>query len=165
MGRVERARVHLNRAAALAELRGERGLMRQILEHQAKLLLQRDLVEPAVLRFKKAEAVAEQEALEGEVARLRQERAKALLHLGERAEAIALMEDAQSRYLRKGMVREAVEPLQALRELYELNGLASDRSRIEALIHMCGQRLIRENSAPVAGEGDSPRRPTRRSAK
>ncbi len=165
MGRIERARVHLNRAAAIAELRGERGLLRTILEQQARLLLQRDLVAPAVERLRKAEAVAEQESLEGEVARFRQQRAQALLHLGERPEAIALLEDAQSRYLRKGMVREAVEPLQTLRELYERNGLSADRSRIEALIHVCGQRLIRENAAPIAGEGANSRRQTRRAPK
>ena len=148
MGRLERARVHLNLAAAIAELRGEAGLLKGILEQQARLLLQREAVEPAVQLFKQAEAVAERESLEGEVARFRQERAQALLHLGERPEAIALLEDAQSRFLRKSMVREAIEPLQTLRELYERNGLTQDRSRIEALIHLCGQRLIREQPGP-----------------
>ena len=144
MGRLERARVHLNLAAAIAELRGEKALLRSVLEQQARLLLQRESVESSVRLFKQAEAIAEKDALEGEVARFRQERAQALLHLGERAEAIALLEDAQSRFLRKSMVREAIVPLQTLRELYERNGLTQDRSRIEALIHMCGQRLIRE---------------------
>jgi tetratricopeptide (TPR) repeat protein len=158
MGRVERARVHLNLAAALAELRGERALLRRILEQQARLLLQRETIEPAVKLFKKAEAVAEQESEEGEIARFRKERAQALLHLGERPEAIALLEDAQSRYLRRGMVREAVEPLQTLRELYDLNGLTEDRSRVDALIHMCGQRLIRDNNPASASETRGPSR-------
>jgi tetratricopeptide (TPR) repeat protein len=162
MGRLERARVHLNLAAAIAELRGERTLLRSILEQQARLLLQRESIEPAVQLLKRAEAIAEQENEEGEIARYREERAKALLHLGERPEAIALLEDAQSRYLRKGMVRQAVEPLQTLRELYERNGLSEDRNRIGALIHLCGQRLIRENSAPIAGESPRTARPNRR---
>ena len=165
MGRVERARVHLNLAAAIAELRGDRRMLRLILEQQAQLILQRSLVEPAVQLFKRAEAIADEEALEGEVARFRQVRAQALLHLGERPEAIALLEDAQSRYLRKGMVREAVEPLQTLRELYERNGLTADRSRIEALIHACGQTLIRQNAAPIAGEGPKQTRAQRRAPK
>jgi tetratricopeptide (TPR) repeat protein len=159
LGRLERARVHLNRAGAVAELRGERALLQGILEQQARLALERDAVEPAVRLFKQAEDIADEQELEGEVARFRQERAQALLHLGERPEAIALLEDAQSRYLRRGMVREAVEPLQALRELYERNGLTEDKSRIEALIHLCGQRLIRERAGPLAGE--APGRPTR----
>jgi tetratricopeptide (TPR) repeat protein len=152
MGRIERARVHLNLAAAVAELRGQPGQLRSILEQQARLLLQRESVEPAVQLFKKAEAAAEQEDQEDEIARFRKERAQALLHMGERAEAIALLEDAQSRYLRRGMVREAVEPLQMLREMYEQNGLTEDRSRVDALIHLCGQRLIRDTSEAPAAE-------------
>jgi tetratricopeptide (TPR) repeat protein len=147
VGRVERARVHLNRAAAIAELRGNRGLLRAILEQQAQLLVQRDMIEPAVQRFKQAEALAELEAQEGEVARLRQERAQALLNLGERGEAIALLEDAQSRFLRKGLVREAVEPLKILKALYERAGMMEDRSRVEALVHMCGQKMIHAEGA------------------
>jgi len=158
MGRVERARVHLNLAASLAELRVERSLLRNILEQQARLLLQREAVEPAVQLFKKAEEAAERDEAEEEIARFRQERAKALLQLGERAEAIALLEDVQSRFLRRGMVREAVEPLQSLRELYELNGLTEDRSRVEALIHLCGQRLLRETAEPEADPTRMPRR-------
>jgi len=150
MGRVERARVHLNLAAAIADLRGGRALLRSVLEQQARLLVQRESVEPAVRLLKKAEAIAEEEGEEGEAARYRQERAQALLHLGERPEAIALLEDAQSRYLRKGMVREAVQPLQTLRELYERNGLTEDRGRIDALIHLCGQRLLAGQAAPAA---------------
>jgi tetratricopeptide (TPR) repeat protein len=165
MGRLERARVHLNLAAAIAGLRGNRKLLRSILEQQSRLLLEREAVEPAVQLLKRAEAIAEEESEEGEIARYRQERAQALLQLGERAEAIALLEDAQSRYLRKGMVREAVEPLQTLRELYERNGLSEDRGRIDALIHLCGQRLIRENAAPIAGETSRTPRAGRRSGR
>jgi tetratricopeptide (TPR) repeat protein len=135
------------------------------LEQQARLLLQREAVEPAVQLFKQAEALADRESLEGEVARFRQERAQALLHLGERPEAIALLEDAQSRFLRRSMVREALESLQTLRELYERNGLTQDRSRIEALIHLCGQRLIREHSGAQAGDASaSPGAARRRSS-
>jgi tetratricopeptide (TPR) repeat protein len=164
MGRIERARAHLNLAIAIAKMRGAPGLLRLALEQTAVLLEQRELVQPAVQSYAQAEAVAEQQSLEGDVARYRYVRAQALLHLGERAEAIALLEDAQSRFLRRGMVREAVEPLQILRELYERNGLAADRSRVEALIHLCGQRLIRESPAPNPAEDPRPRRAPARGA-
>jgi len=84
------------------------------------------------------------------LARCRFLRGETLSRLGELSEAVGLLEDAQSRFLRNQAHRQALGPLTLLRSIYDQSGMAEDRARVSNLIHLCGQRMIQSDSIPVS---------------
>jgi hypothetical protein len=142
-GRWERAMVHLNLADALAQAGSQGLLQRYVLYRQARLYLERDNVALAARLLKLAEASAAEEGRPEEVARLRAVAGAALARLGERSEAVVLLEDAQRSHVHAGRFREAVEALTTLAEVYEATGQAEELTRVQELKHFCGQKVIR----------------------
>ncbi len=140
--RWERALTHLNLAQAIAETAREAPLLAAICYRQSQLFLQQGDVEQAVRLLKRAEEKALEAGLEPEAAWMRTAQAQALTHLGERAEAIALLEDAQTRLMRLRCFRDALEPLKALEELYDFAKQWGDKGRVAELVHWCGQHVI-----------------------
>jgi len=143
LGRWERAMVNLNLAEALAEAHGVRPVQRFAWERKAALFLERDSPVLAAKLLKRAETSCAEDGLEAEVARLRAAQGTALARLGERHEAAGLLEDAQSRFVRLGRFREALEALVVLGKIYESLGQTDEENRARELMHFCGQRVLK----------------------
>ncbi|MCZ6843763.1 MAG: hypothetical protein O7G32_13155 [SAR324 cluster bacterium] len=141
-GRNERALGNLNLAAAIAEIHGEQTLLAHVLALQARISLEREDLVAVIRRFRRAEEILEQQGLEMEALRLRFSAAEAMVRLGERADAIALLEDLQTKLLRSHRFREALEPLRLLSQLYEESNSWDEKDRISEFVHLCGQRIV-----------------------
>jgi tetratricopeptide (TPR) repeat protein len=150
-GRSERALVTLNLAASIAEAEGLNHMLAYALAQQARILMERENLIKVIHLFRRAEGLLEEEGLELEAMRLRFSAAEAMVRLGERADAIALLEDLQTRLIRALRFREALEPLNLLGKLYEESDSWDEKNRISQLVHLCGQNIVR-------GEGERRRR-------
>ncbi len=158
LGRWERAMVHLNLAEAIATAAGERGMLRYVLERQARLFLERESSVQAIRLLKRAESSAAEDGLTGEAARLRSAQGAALARMGERSEAVGVLEDAQSRFMSQGRFREALDALAMLSRIYESTGQWEEQNRTKELMHLCGQKVLkRENERkPRRAPGEPP---------
>ncbi len=145
LGRWERALAHLHLAEAIATAAGEQSVLRYVLERQARLFLERESSVQALRLLKRAEASGAEEGLAGEVARLRAAQGAALARMGERSEAVGVLEDAQSRYMAQGAFREALEALAMLSRIYESTGQFEEQNRTKALMHLCGQKVLKRD--------------------
>jgi tetratricopeptide (TPR) repeat protein len=143
LGRWERAMTHLNLAEAIAAARRENAVLRYALERQARLFLERESSVQAVRLLKRAEALATEEGLESEAARHRAAQGAALARMGERSEAVGLLEDAQRRLIKQNRYREALESLAMLGRIYESTGQFEEQNRTKELMHLCGQQVIK----------------------
>ncbi len=150
-GRSERALVTYNLSASIAETEGLKQVLAYALAQQARLLLERENLVKVIRLFRRAEGLLEEEGLEMEALRLRYSAAEAMVRLGERADAIAYLEDLQSKLIRALRFREAMEPLNLLSRLYEESQSWDEKNRISQLVHLCGQHIVR-------GEGERKRR-------
>ena len=146
-GRLERAMVNLNLAAGIAEAQHEETLLAHVLAQQARISEQREDLIAVIRLFRKAEAILDAEGLELEALQLRFSAAEAMVRLGERADAVALLEDLQTKLMRGHYIHEALEPLKLLREVYEESGSWDEKNRISELIHLCGQSIIQTEDA------------------
>ncbi|MEE8396601.1 MAG: hypothetical protein V3S29_11140 [bacterium] len=147
-GRAERALAALNLAASVAGAAGLEKVLAHILGLQGELYLQRENLLQAIRLFRKAEALTEQEGYDKPSLALRFRAAAAMVRLGERADATALLEDQQTRLVRGLFFREAMEPLTLLSRLYEESGAWDEKNRITQLIHLCGQKLTATDGEP-----------------
>jgi tetratricopeptide (TPR) repeat protein len=143
LGRWERAMTHLNLAEAIAATRSERTVLRYVLERQAELHLQRESFAQALRLLKRAETSAAEDALEVEVARHRAAQGTALARMGERSQAVGVLEDARTRFMNLGRNREALEVLALLSRIYESTGQFEEQARVKELMHQCGQKVLR----------------------
>lgn len=134
---------HLNLAEAIAVARQERAVLRYVLERQAQLYLERESSVQALRRLKRAETAATEDGAEAEAARLRAAQGIALARMGERSEAVGLLEDAQARHLRLEHFRDALESLAVLSRIYESTGQFEEQNRTKELMHLCGQHVLR----------------------
>ena len=89
----------------------------------------------------------EREGLEMEALHLRYSAAEAMMRLGERADAVAFLEDLQIKLIRGHKFREALEPLNLLGQLYEESGSWDEKDRVTELVHLCGQSIVQEVDA------------------
>lgn len=143
LGRWERAMAHLNLAEASAAARAERAVLRYVLERQAQLHLQRESFTQALRLLRRAEASAAEDAREDEVARYRAAQGTALARMGERAQAVGVLEDVRARFMNLGRHREALEILALLSRIYESTGQFEEQARVKELMHQCGQKVLR----------------------
>ena len=141
-GRPERALVNLNLAAGIAEAQDEKTLLAHVLAQQARISAQREDLIAVIRLFRKAEAMLEGAGLELEALQLRYSAAEAMVRLGERADAVALLEDLQTKLMRGHHIHEALEPLRLLGEVYEESGSWDEKNRISELLHLCGQSIV-----------------------
>ncbi|MDH4225220.1 MAG: hypothetical protein OEW12_06200 [Deltaproteobacteria bacterium] len=150
LGRWERAISLLNLASSIAQWSGRQDLHAHILTQLAKLYLGHDNLVEAVRLLQKGENLYDQAGQEDDALQSRLTLAEALVRLGERSEAIAKLEDAQTRLFKAKRYRQALEPLRQLITLYEEGGMWNDKSRISQLIHFCGQYILQNRDARVA---------------
>jgi len=141
--RGERAMVTLNLASAIAEAEGHNHVQAFIWSQHARLAQERGNLLMAVRLFRKAEALMEELGEENDSLHLRYYASEALIKLGERADAIALLEDLQNRLLRNMDFQHALKALNLLSKLYEESGSWDEKNRIAQLTQMCGQNIIR----------------------
>jgi len=143
LGRWERAMTHLNLAETVATAKGERGVLRYVLERQARLYVERESSVQAVRLYKRAETLAAEDGEDSEAARHRASQGTALARMGERSEAVGLLENAQRQLLKQNRYREALESLAMLSRIYESTGQFEEQGRTKELMHLCGQQVIR----------------------
>jgi tetratricopeptide (TPR) repeat protein len=143
LGRWERAMTHLNLAESIATAKGERLVLRYAVERQARMFEERETPVQAVRLFKRAEALAREDGQDAEAARYRASQGAALARMGERSEAVGLLEDAQRRLMGQKRFREALESLALLSRIYESTGQFEEQNRTKEVMHLCGQQVIR----------------------
>ena len=150
-GRTERALVTLHQARALAEDAGLLRLSACVIVEQALIQRRRGSHLRAIQLLDAAEKHHETLADELAMARLRELKADAFLAIHERHEAVALLEDVQSRLWAKQAYRQALSALSTLAALYEEEQAYEEHQRVQQLIHWGGQALLRgEGSAAVS---------------
>lgn len=145
-GRWARALSHFNLAGVLAENDGHAPLHAYILERAGCLHRDRENQVQAVRLFAQAEELASEHDLPVAFSRYRTLRAQALAALGETGEAVALLEDVQSRLIGQRRFRDSLEPLTLLRRLYEASDMEEDKNRVVRLMHLSGQELLKTDS-------------------
>lgn len=150
------AAAHLNLAGVIAENDAQSAVLAYVYEQQARIFRHRDNLNLAVQRYTQAETLAGGRDDAYAAGLYRQARAETLTALGERAEATALLEDAQDTLVRSGHFREGVDCLNTLHRLYERAGMADDANRVKELIHYCGQRMIQDENQRRAGRYTGP---------
>ncbi|HEX7927661.1 MAG TPA: hypothetical protein VF678_08720 [bacterium] len=143
LGRWERAMTYLNLAESIATAKTERHVLRYTVERQGRLFEERETPVQAVRMFKRAETLAAEDGNESEAARMRASQGAALARMGERSEAVGLLEDAQRRLMGQKRFREALESLALLSRIYESTGQFEEQSRTKEIMHLCGQQVIR----------------------
>ena len=154
-GRKERALVNLNLATAISEAHGLNTLLAYVLAERARVSIERENLIDVIRMFRRAEVLLEREGLEMEALHLRYSAAEAMVRLGERADAVAFLEDLQTKLMRGHKFREALEPLNLLGQLYEESGSWDERERITELVHLCGQSIVQEDGTrrePALGQ-------------
>lgn len=156
-GRWENAMARLNLAAAAAESAGHEGLLAYILMQRGELHLEHRGDLQAVRLFRRAETVFQGQGLDDDAARSRLAAAEALVKLGERPEAIALLEDVQNHFFTRSQYREALGPLSLLVRLYDRAEMLEDKNRVSELVHYCGQYILQ--GAPDVTPRSKPRMP------
>lgn len=149
LGRWEMACGYYNLAAVVAENDQQPEVLAYIYLRQGALFGKRDDLLQADRVFRRAEQLAESTGNLTALARCRFLRGETLSRIGEVSEAVALLEDAQSRCLRRHAHQQALGPLTLLKSIYDESGMDEDRSRISQLIHLCGQRMIQSDALPV----------------
>ena len=155
-GRTERALVTLNLAASIAEAEGMNHMLAYALAQQARILMERDNLILVIRLFRRAEELLEQEGFDLEAMKLRFSAAEAMVKLGERADAIAFLEDLQTRLMRHLHFREALEPLNLLGKLYEESDSWDEKNRVSQLVHYCGQNIVRGDGERRRKDGALP---------
>lgn len=154
-GRSERAMLNLNLAHSIATSEGLKRLLAHILAQQGRLAMERKNFFESIKLFREAELLLEEQEMEVDSMLLRFAATKAMVEMGETAEAIALLEDLQSRLIKKHSFQEVIEPLHMLGRLYEESGSWDEKNRVAQLVHFCSQHLIKkggETKAPKGGE-------------
>lgn len=155
------AMARLNVAMAVAEFAREAELLAHLQVQKGDLYLaDADCVQAERL-FRKAEATLQELGMEQDAAASRLSAADALIRMGERAEAIALLEDVQAFFMREERFREALRALSPLARLYEEAELYEQRQRVADLIHLCGQYIINEGAANAPDRATAPYRRVR----
>ncbi len=147
---------YFNLASVLAENHDLRLLLAYVLEQQGRLYKERENQVQALRLFQQAEDIAAEEGRPELFIRYRFVKAETLVELGELAEAYVLLEDVQSRLIRTGRAREAIEPLSLLRRLYDDIGMDDDKNRVVRLLHECGQHMLRTDSERKPSAYDGP---------
>jgi tetratricopeptide (TPR) repeat protein len=163
LGRSAAAAARLNLAAAVAESAGHESLLAYIRMQKGATELEQGCELAAVRDYRHAEAAFQRQNLADDAAKSRCAAAEVIARLGERAEAIAMLEDTQSYFFTKKSYRDALRPLSLLKTLYEQAQLNEDRMRVQDLIHYCGQYIIQGGDERVhaAGEGGGANDPLR----
>jgi len=151
LGRRDAAMARLNLAVTVAERAGHPGLQAYVLMQCGHLFLEAGNDLQAIRLYRAAEAVYQRQGMDDDAAKSRYAAGEVLARLGERAEAIALLEDVQSHFFGQKQYRDALKPLSLLLHLYEQAGLWDDKNRVGELIHFCGQYIIHgeSESAPA----------------
>jgi tetratricopeptide (TPR) repeat protein len=132
-------------ALSIAEASGATSILAYIHSLQGKLYLARNNLLQAIRLLRKAETITEAEGHEMEALKLRFLAVEAMVRLGERADAIALLEDLQTRLMRGLRFREALDGLNLLSRLYEESGSWDEKNRVTQLVHLCGQKMIQHD--------------------
>ncbi|MCH8844458.1 MAG: hypothetical protein IID61_15975 [SAR324 cluster bacterium] len=153
LGRWERAMARLNLAEAVARSGQFNILHAYICSQRARMYLVRDNVLQASRQFRAAEAVLQSDGNLDEASRNRLAAAEALVRLGERSEAIALLEDVQNHLFRRNRYREALQSLTLLSRLYEEVKMWDDKNRVGELIHFCGQYILQGATEEIPSDG------------
>ncbi len=148
-GRQERALAQLNLALGIAERAGMRELASYALVQQASLYVRRRNYLRAVHLLRQAEAHYDAALMERETIGVRQQLAEALIAMGETGEAIALLEDVQTRLWSREEYRDVLRPLKLLSNLYTETGVSEDKERVTQMLHWTGQHLIRDDAPPA----------------
>ena len=155
--RQERALATLNLAFGMADAAGLSELAAYALIVQANLYVARKNHLRATHLLRQAEHHYDASLTEHAVIGVRQLLAEALIGMGERGEAIALLEDVQTRLWSREEYHEAIHPLRLLITLYTETGVAADKERITQMLHWAGQHMIRvEKAAPRAFPAEPP---------
>ena len=153
-GRNERAMAHLNLAFSIAKSANEVGLQAHIMSLQAMLTARRNNLLLAIRHYREAESLLEGEGEEDSALYLRFLATKEMTRLGELSDAVALLEDTQSRLMTKREYRKAVEPLSLLSRLYEEMEMWEEKNRVSQLVYLCGQSITKdETMRRLPGEG------------
>lgn len=156
-GHQERALAVFNLALEITEGQDAKDLAAFILKNIADIYLDRGTYLQALRMLRRAEQYLDDAENIDESTRVRQMMAEALSAMGESGEAIALLEDVQTRLWDRKQYREAVKPLTLLNKLYTATKAAEDKERIGQLLHWAAQRVIHEDDNP---EGESRSRRT-----
>ena len=143
-GRNERAMAHLNLAYSIAGSVTALPLQAHILVLQATLTAQRNNLLFAVKLFRKAEGLLEQAGEPYSALEVRFMATRELARLGERSDAIALLEDIQNKLLSERLYRKAVESLALLSRLYEEMEMWEEKNRVSQLVYLCGQSMTKD---------------------
>jgi tetratricopeptide (TPR) repeat protein len=155
LGRGDAAAARLNLASAVAESAGHPSLLAYILMQKGGTKLEQGCALSAMRDYRRAEALFQKQSLDDDAAKSRCAAAEVLALLGERAEAIAMLEDTQSHFFTKKSYRDALRPLSLLKTLYDQARLNEDRMRVQELIHYCGQYIIQGGDSRIRPAGES----------
>lgn len=143
--RGERALATLNLAISVAEEAGLNQILAYAYGVQGRLFLARENLLQGIRLLRKAEGITEAEGHEKEALALGFAASEALVRLGERADAMALLEDQQTRLMRGLWFREALDALNLLGRLYEESGSWDEKNRVTQLGHLCGQKMMQKD--------------------
>lgn len=147
-GQADRALATLNMALEISERDGLKDLCAYILRDMAEVYHERGSHLHAVRLLRQAELHLDEIEHAHESVHVRQLIAESLAAMGEHGEAIALLEDVQTKLQATERYRELVKPLTLLSKLYGETGAAADKERVGQLLHWSAQRVIHEDDAP-----------------
>lgn len=141
-GRFEQGISLLNLARHMAQSHDLKDLEAAILTQKADMEQQRGNLVAASRAWREAEKRFDGLKQDDESLNCRLKLADVLVALGERSEALALLEDGQARLFRDQKYRLALEPLRKLSQLYEESAMWNEKERVTQMIQFCGQYII-----------------------
>jgi tetratricopeptide (TPR) repeat protein len=147
-GQPDRALATLNMALEISERDALKDLCAYILRDMAEVYHERGSFVQAVRLLRQAELHLDEIEHAHESVHVRQLIAESLAAMGEQGEAIALLEDVQSKLQAAERYRELVKPLTLLSKLYGATGATADKERVGQLLHWSAQRVIHEDVPP-----------------